>query len=345
MVVTRRRTLLALGLAIPGSWWLVGCTVGAPDGVDPSTSPTSAPTTPTPPDPYRMALDEAAAAESRFASDVRAVVGRRYGLSQARLDNLDALGDRHRRYARVLTAEDPLARRLPPTPSPGPSDGTAGGAPTTPAPADERTALADLVTAAQRLAREHSNRATTSEPAEPGARALLWASLAAAARRDVLVLGSGAAIDDPPAAPPTPALPELVTPDQGAQRVVAGLHAAVWGYQVALARFDGASADPVRERLIGLRALRDEVVDVLTDLGAEVPTPSPDYDPGEPVDDTTSARALMARIESRLPPVLGGWVAAAEADARALAVTALGDTAMTGITTGATVALWPGWPD
>ncbi len=347
--LVRRRALLGAAVSLPVVLPVLlatGCTGGSSPRPSDTPTPDAAPP---PPDPFRIEADAAAAAELAYAAACRAVVARRYRLPSDRLATLTAVADRHERYARVLSGEDPVARRPPAagassssaSPTPSAPAGSSTPAPT-PVPTSEASALADLVARAGRLARDHDVR---TRSAETGLRALLWGSLTAAARRDTVLIGRTGPVSAAPSPPTVPAVPEQVTADRAAQRVVAGLHAAVWGYQVALARFDGAAADPVQARLAALRLLRDRVVELLESDDVEVPTPLPDYDPGEPVGSSADAVRLMTRIETRLGPVLGGWVTAAEDQPRAIAVTALGDAAMTAAGLGGRPALWPGWPD
>ncbi|CAA9309517.1 MAG: hypothetical protein AVDCRST_MAG48-1936, partial [uncultured Friedmanniella sp.] len=158
------------------------------------------------------------------------------------------------------------------------------------------------------------------------------------------------AADQPPRAAAVAAhQPLTVVSDSAAVSALVGsLHAAVWGYQLALGKLPagGAAHDRALAGLRGRRALRDRLVDQLRRAGVEVPPAAPAYDPDPEVRDADDARLLLQRIETRLLPFVGLWLAAAARPVdRAAALDALTVTAATATAWGSPLRAWPGWPD
>lgn len=283
----------------------------------------------------------------------RAVTDRRYRLPAGQLRNLTAAAAVHERHLVALALPSPLARPDTTAPSTDGSPSAGATSPTAPAtsvpppvlptvslPAKQDAALKALGTALGTVRAGHLDRAADAD----GEVALLWASLAAAvAQTSVLVRRSTAA----PAPPDEPEHPpyRVMSPAAAGQALLAQLHAAVFGYQVALTPLTDEAAEPYRERWDELRRQRDVVATMLRDLGAKVPVAEPEYDTGKRITTDGAAVALVGRMEHALLPHLGNWVAASENDHRRTAASWLGSATANAVQAGARPSWWPGWPD
>lgn len=251
---------------------------------------------------------------------------------------LQLMARTHDERVAALTADNPGARPAPaatasPAPSPSPTPG--------PVP-DAGATLARL----ERLERRAATRSRTAALAGTGRVALLQGSMAVASTGFADAL---AADDPPPSAAVAAHVPvTLLSDTEAVAAVVDALHAVVWGYQLALGRLPGSGRPYARAAagLRGHRILQDRLVEQLVRAGAEVPPAQPAYDPSPEVRDAASAALLLRRLESRLQPFLGSWLAAAgTAGDRTLAYDALAAAAATARSWGAPLSAWPGWSD
>jgi hypothetical protein len=226
------------------------------------------------------------------------------------------------------------------SPDPG-SRPTGAPPPTSPAPAG-RPSLGGLADAERRLA----GRYRTAALAASGLDALLWGSMSVASTSFAAALDAA----DPPAVaglrrhrPLTP-----VSDTEAVAALVAALHAAVYGYQLALGQLkvlSGAHARAVAG-LAGRRALLERLTEQLISAGVDVPPAAPAYDPTPEVRNAATAGQLIRRIESALLPFCGLWLAAAARPAaRRQALEALAATAAAATAWGAPLTAWPGWQD
>lgn len=333
--VPRRRVLGLGGGLLLGA--LAGCTdprVGPDRGTVPTTPTRPGGTKPATSTPTLPGAAEAAAAEQAAAALAAALLGdRRVKLDRSAQRLVTAARDAHRDHAVVLAHPEPTTR-----PTTAPSAGT------TPAPArPPRTvtvrALADTERA---LARRHA----AAVPASRGLTALLWGSLSVAATTMAGALGARGPVPVAPARDRR-AIPVVVADVAGVQAMVSQLHAAVYGYQVAIGRL--APGSERRERAVaGLaerRALRDRLTTFLIARQADVPVAAAAYVPSVRVTGPASAAALIAAVETALLPYAGQWLASATARREVEAAFAeLGRTAGLARRWGGPVVRWPGWP-
>lgn len=106
-----------------------------------------------------------------------------------------------------------------------------------------------------------------------------------------------------------------MTEVDGLQTVLAGAHAAAWGYSLAGARLSGDAADRAAAGYEAVRDLRDATVTLLTEREAEPVAAEPAYQLPFEVSGPDSARRLAVHLEDRLAPLLADLVAAAKSDA------------------------------
>lgn len=113
------------------------------------------------------------------------------------------------------------------------------------------------------------------------------------------------------------------------QQVLAGEHAAVYGYGVVGARLAGGPYE--RSAVSGWdthRARRAAVSALVTQAGAEPAPAAAGYELGGPVADPEQARALAARIEQRAAATYADLVGAVNGGVRSSAATWLTDAAV-----------------
>ena len=322
-----RRWVLATGLALGAT----GCTLSDPavrpvDGGSPGARGRPVPS----PTPFAPGLDRDRAAEAALAAGSLALLQRTDAGSERRRDLLALMARCHQERVTALAAPDPTSRPTAAVATPAPSSSRA------PAPSAAR-----LVADEQAAARRYRSAAVVAQ----GRAALLWGSMAVASRSFAVALTA----EDPPAsadvAPHRPLA--LVGDTEAVAALVAALHAAVWGYQLAVGRLPaGAAHDRALAGLRNRRTLQDRLVGRLLEAGVEVPAAAPAYDPDPEVGDAADARLLLRRIESRLLPFCGLWLAAAARPAdRRLALDTLDATRGAATSWGAPLTAWPGWRD
>ena len=112
------------------------------------------------------------------------------------------------------------------------------------------------------------------------------------------------------------------------QAVLAGEHAALYGYGVAGARLRGRRRAEATAAYADHRARREEVRTLLVERGAEPEPAAAGYRLPAPVEDARDALALAAGIEERLAAVWLDAVADLRGDLRELAARAVQDTAV-----------------
>jgi hypothetical protein len=325
--------VLTLALTAGGLGW-VGCTVSDPtihrEGpAAPSADRTPSPT-PTPPPPGPASAADAAA-ELVLAANAGALAGGRTKLSVRQRALLELVHRAHLERAAALASPDPSSR---PT-----------GAPTvtpTPSAPSAKPSLATLADAERRVARRYRTAALGAS----GLEALLWGSMSVASGRFAAALDT----KDPPAVGPLrlhrPLTP--VSDTEAISALVAALHAAVYGYQLALGQLKVLSTAHARAvaGLTSRRALLERLSQQLVSAGVDVPPAAPAYDPSPEVRDSRTAAQLIRRIETALLPFGGLWLAAAgRPAARRQAFDTLAATAATAAAWGAPVTAWPGWQD
>ncbi len=315
----------------------VACTptdpaVRSPGGGTPVPGGPSAPPSPLPP------VSAAVAAEQDLAGAARNALASDGGLTGRQRALLRLVAQAHDERVAALTAPDPGGRPTATasrTPDPPPT-------PRQPSTPDGAATLARLARAELRAAA----RSRTEALSRPGLEALLQGSMAVASSGFAAALTS----DDPPSsAAVAPHVPvALLSDTEAVSALVEALHATVWGYQLALGRLP-VSGRPHARAATGLRrrrALQDRLVEQLIGTGTAVPPAQPAYDPSPEVRDAASAALLLRRLESRLMPFCGLWLAAAGTPAdRRLAYDALASTSATAVAWGAPLTGWPGWQD
>lgn len=328
-----RRRVLRLGLALPVGTCatLSGCTLSDPAVRRPTPAATVSGSSASPVVPVPPAYLAAASTELDLAAQAMAVLtGRRSGLNAEQERLLDFISEAHRSHAAVLS-------RNPVRPTPAPtSSGTASPRPTG--------------TVKQALARLADGESTTAGAwrraalAASGLEALTWGSLAVAGTR--FAAGLTAANPPPVGTVGTPA-PVLVLAETAAvQEVVRQLHAMVYGYQLAIGRLPvlGSNHPRAVKELLAHRKLRDELIDELVSIGAEVPVAEPAYvPPVAPRDGATSGR-LIRRMQIAFQPFCGLWLAAATTTTeRRRALNALATASARARTWGGPLTAWPGY--
>ena len=330
--IRSRRSVLAAGLVLAAA----GCTLSDP-AVRPAGGASAGATgRPTPiPTPLAPGLDRDRAAEAALAASALALLARTEARQKRRRDLLTLMARCHQERAVALAAPDPTSRPTAGAAPPGrPSD-----TPTASRPPPPRTPR--LVADEQALAKRYRSAALASS----GPAALLWGSMAVASSSFAAAL----VVDDPPASADvaTHRPLTLVGDTEAVRALVAALHAVVWGYQLAAGRLPaGASRDQALAGLRNRRTLQDRLVGQLLQAGIEVPAAAPAYDPDPEVQDAADARLLIRRMETRLLPFCGLWLAAAGRPAdRRLALDTLAATRRTATAWGAPLTAWPGWAD
>ncbi len=335
-----RRDLLRAGLGLGLAAPLLGACSASPTvrpGPQASGRATSGPTPRAASPGPAPGVPAAAAAEQALSAYAAAVLAgpHRKDLGGARTALLRFLRDAHAEHAVALAGEDPSTR------------------PTTAAPSPTATpphlAGQSLTASLKGLARAESaqavaqRRATT---ATAGLGALLAGSLAVAAESYAAALrtSSTPAVGRLREHRPAPLLSDV----EAAARLVAQLHALVYGYQLAIGILERTG--PARRRAIGelarARALQDTQVAFLLSRRADVPAAEPAYAPPAAVRTSGDATRLVRGMQYRLAPYVGLTLAAAGSEAaRTVALTQLRSTVRAAGAWGAGLQAWPGWPD
>ncbi len=88
------------------------------------------------------------------------------------------------------------------------------------------------------------------------------------------------------------------------QNALAAEHAAIWSYALAVAFLTGGDATRAKEDEDAHRALRNQVEETLTQLGAPAVSAQPAYATPQPVTDSASAAALAMVAET---DALAAW--------------------------------------
>ncbi|QDP96280.1 DUF4439 domain-containing protein [Microlunatus elymi] len=354
-----RRSLLIMIVA--GGLALAGCTGSGPLPTPSSSAPPSPTPTPLP------GTVEAAATEDALAGYAHAMLTRYDDLEAAGKRLITRIRDAHVAHAAVLNSTDPTAVPAPtsgastptssataPTgsatpPGEGGSAAQPGGCscssqPTTPLPTSSTKALKTLRAMETKAAAAHRKRALA--PTGPQDQlpwlTLLWGSLSSAAASYAQALAEGLDPGEAPLQDHRVAV-ELPSATGAVQSLVEQCYAVIFGYQAALAKLSGSTADHARSSLAGYRDLRDQLSGWLTGQDTDVPAAHAAY--RLPIQPTNSSRAaaLIGTMEDQLLPFLGQWLATTEHDQqRAL------DTMITGSRNvgywSDKINLWPGWP-
>lgn len=320
-----RRAVLALALAVGTA----GCTVSDPairSGAATPPLPTGTTVTPRP-TAVPVPTATAALAERRLADLAGRVRSGSPKPSKKQRALLKQIQATHLERASALASAKPTTRPVGTLP---PTQGAA------------KVSLARLVAAERDAARRYRTAALGAT----GLSALLWGSMSVGSDRYARALAADAT---PPAAAPRRHRAMALVPDTSATSdLVGALHAAVYGYQLAIGRLspDGKAYERALSALADRRALLGRLSDVLTAAGASVPAARPAYVPPFRVRDAASAGRLIAHLESALLPFCGLWLAAASRSAdRRLALDTLADTAARAERWGSPVQAWPGWRD
>lgn len=299
-----------------------------PQSVEPDPTPTPAPTF--------TGAEAGAANEHRLAAIAGSIVARhRQVLSAEQRLLFDGIRDAHVQHQDTLRSDRPTDR---PTPPPPPANPPPALNPVRDLSLPNSVAL--LIAQERALATRHQQAALRST----GLSALLWGSMAVAAES----FAAGAA-DPRPFIAPRPRRPAVLLSDvEAIQEMVRQLHAAVYGYQLAIGKLPAASKRRARAvtSLREHRILRDRLISGLNQRSAAVPVPEVAYVPSPNPTDPDTASTLIQRLETAQQPFCGLWLAAATtADDRALALSMLRSTSRTALAWGASLGIWPGWPD
>lgn len=336
--------------------WIVGGAVVAVSGctAGPTVQPRPGATRPAPPTrtppPPLVGVTDGRRAETNLLAALEALSGpdldEESGLDLAEEDRarIAWCKQAHRRRIEVLLTEVPALREKLPSslpPSPDPTSPVILPFPPLPSVATPKSVASGKEALAEDLAslaeghRVRAGRATGDE-------ALLWASMAAGAVQEQVLL------DGPAPAPVEEAdhLPYVTrTEVLAAQELLSQVHALVFGYSVALTPISAQDGQAWELRLEQHRQFRDRLAELLRDRRAAVPAAEPEYETGDAADDPQQARELVAHMEDALLIFSGAWVAASREDEREAAVSWLVDGARAAIRAGAAPRLWPGWSD
>ncbi len=129
------------------------------------------------------------------------------------------------------------------------------------------------------------------------------------------------------------------------QTVLAGEHAAVYGYGVVGARLRSDDRDRAENAITAHRRRRDQLAELVRSRGAE-PVPSEAaYALPRPVRDADDAALLATELEERLGAVWADAVASLTGGLRALAARSLQDTAVRAATWRGGSVPFPGIPE
>ena len=208
-------------------------------------------------------------------------------------------------------------------PTPAVTDRAAAG----PGPGLARPSVSTVLAALAKAAR---SGLTDLDGVSPGTATLL-ARIAAGRAGDALLLARAAGRPTPqlPSVPgnpltTTPSGPALAAADTDALgALLAGEHAAVFGYAVVTARLDG-SRRPAAERVwLAHQTRRDELERYLVARGAQPPVAARAYDLGPLPQTPDQARELAVRIEDGLATAAAGALGPASGTIRPAAATIL----------------------
>jgi hypothetical protein len=147
------------------------------------------------------------------------------------------------------------------------------------------------------------------------------------------------------AAPLEPATLESV------QTVLAGEHAAVFGYGLAAGRLRGDRLDLARRLLDAHRAKRDRLAAIVVDAGATPVASAAAYDVEPDPTNAAQASSALAGIEDRLTALYADLVGATSvttpsaAAVRSVAVTGVQESASRRLDWSGEVAVFPGLPE
>jgi hypothetical protein len=125
----------------------------------------------------------------------------------------------------------------------------------------------------------------------------------------------------PASAPSGPALAAADTDALGA--LLAGEHAAVFGYAVVTARLDGSRRPAAERAWLAHQTRRDELERYLLARGAQPPVAAPAYDLGPLPQTPDQAEALAVRIEDGLAAAAAGALGPASGPVRPAAAAIL----------------------
>lgn len=340
----RRRFLT--GAALLGFGAVSGCSVTDPRVRGGAATPPPVPT-PTPVPPFPGAA-EGRLAEEHLAALAAVIVDGKWKPGGVRTAVLQTLADVHADHALVLAAQDPTTRptsspspTTSPTPDPDPDPRTAAESEL--AKLDLAEALAVVTEAADTAVRSYREAVA----ATTGGTALLWGSLAVAARQAKLALSLRSR---PPETPPVSDRSPLAeqTDVDALRSTISQAHAIVHGYQVAIAEFgfDSTDRDRADAALTEHRRTRDAMSAWLSDRNVVPPAAESTYDLPLEVTSAATAGELIMTMELAYQPFLGGVLAAVgTATERRTALSALSASSEAGLRWGAPLARWPGWPD
>ncbi len=129
------------------------------------------------------------------------------------------------------------------------------------------------------------------------------------------------------------------------QVVLAGEHAAIYGYGVAGARLSGQQRDRAVRAFTAHRVRRDQLETLLLARGAEPVPAEATYALPRPVATADDAVALATLLEERLAAVYADAVADLDGDLRRLAVSGLRDCAVRAARWRGSSATFPGLPE
>jgi hypothetical protein len=135
------------------------------------------------------------------------------------------------------------------------------------------------------------------------------------------------------------------TTTQALQTVLAGEHAAVYGYGVAGARLTGAQRTRAQRDYAAHRATRDEIEAIIRARHAVPVAAAPSYTLPSPVASAHDAVVLATTLEERLAAVWADAVAALTGDLRAHAVRGLRDAALRAAEWRGGSVAFPGLPE
>ncbi len=333
-VLSRRAALLA-GIGSIGAL-AAGCDLGGAE------DPTPAPPVPTPtrvPSPPLAGAEDAAEVEARLAGQVVSLLkaGGDDEPGPALAAALTSVGAGHRAHQLALSGPEPAGRPTAgasPRPTPSPSAVTLA--------AGLKKLITDEEAAAGKLAARAGKAGAVT--------ALFWASLAAAAAGYAQALRqSGTSKGKRPAKAPKPTTHrpvEPVEPEVATRAMVEQLYAVSYGYQLAIGHLADAPFERAAAALRKHRGLRDRLIAGLVKESGEVPVAAPAYDvPFRPKDAASAAKLIMT-LETALVPFCGQWVAAAaEDEARELAVATLRTATVSAVSWGGPLLPWPGYVD
>lgn len=300
--------------------------------------------TPTPAPPFPGAA-EGRQVEEHLAALCTVIGAGQWKLGKVRTAVLATVAEIHSDHTLALAAQDPTER---PTAAPSPS-----ATPPTEDPEeaaakelsglDLSEALAVVADTADAAQRQHRQAAA----ATTGGAALLWGSLAVAARQTKSALSLGS---KPPRTAPVAERPPLdeQTDIAALGSAISQAHAIVYGYQVAVAEFgfDSDQRNRADAALVAHRRTRDTLTDWLSERNVVPPAAEATYDLPEKVTSAATAARLIRTMELAYQPFLGAVLAAVtKAGEKSTALAALQASSAASLRWGGPLVRWPGWPD